>query len=58
MLEKCGFQYEGLLRAYRMVRGTLGDFNMYSVVAGLRPQSPDAASAPSAGYGDPGTSSA
>ncbi|RKP46109.1 GNAT family N-acetyltransferase [Trinickia fusca] len=33
VLQKCGFQFEGLLRAYRMVRGTPGDFNMYSRIA-------------------------
>jgi ribosomal-protein-alanine N-acetyltransferase len=26
------FQYEGLLRSYRMVRGQPGDFNMYAHV--------------------------
>ncbi|MGG1948556.1 GNAT family protein [Trinickia sp. NRRL B-1857] len=56
VLEKCGFQYEGLLRAYRMVRGTPGDFNMYSVVAGLPSQSSDAASTPIAGRSHAGTS--
>ncbi|KVO72493.1 GCN5 family acetyltransferase [Burkholderia ubonensis] len=33
VLRKCGFRYEGLLRAYRMVRGTPGDFAMYARVA-------------------------
>ncbi|MCK4120513.1 GNAT family N-acetyltransferase [Ralstonia nicotianae] len=33
VLQKCGFQHEGLLRAYRMVRGVPGNFNMYSVIA-------------------------
>ncbi|KVM62536.1 GCN5 family acetyltransferase [Burkholderia ubonensis] len=33
VLQKCGFRYEGLLRAYRMVRGTPGDFAMYARVA-------------------------
>lgn len=32
VLEKCGFKHEGLLRAYRMVRGVPGDFNMYSAI--------------------------
>lgn len=30
VLRKCGFSYEGLLRAYRMVRGTPGNFRMYA----------------------------
>ena len=30
VLQKCGFTYEGLLRGYRMVRGSPGDFKMYS----------------------------
>jgi [ribosomal protein S5]-alanine N-acetyltransferase len=30
VLEACGFAHEGLLRRYRMVRGTPGDFNLYS----------------------------
>lgn len=30
VLERCGFQPEGLLRSYRMVRGVAGDFWMYS----------------------------
>ncbi|CBJ39818.1 Acetyltransferase (plasmid) [Ralstonia solanacearum CMR15] len=33
VLQKCGFQHEGLLRAYRMVRGVPGHFNMYSLIA-------------------------
>ena len=33
VLERCGFEHEGLLRSYRMVRGTPGDFHMYSHVA-------------------------
>lgn len=33
VLERCGFEPEGLLRSYRMVRGTPGDFWMYSHVA-------------------------
>jgi [ribosomal protein S5]-alanine N-acetyltransferase len=30
VLTKCGYRYEGLLRAYRMVRGTPGNFRMYA----------------------------
>jgi ribosomal-protein-alanine N-acetyltransferase len=30
VLQKCGYKYEGLLRAYRTVRGSPGDFKMYS----------------------------
>ncbi|MDF3832046.1 GNAT family protein [Cupriavidus basilensis] len=30
VLKKCGFRYEGLLRSYRMVRGTPGDFKMFA----------------------------
>lgn len=30
VLQKCGFTYEGLLRAYRMVRGSPGNFKIYS----------------------------
>ena len=30
VLEACAFEREGLLRRYRMVRGTAGDFWMYS----------------------------
>jgi ribosomal-protein-alanine N-acetyltransferase len=30
VLKKCGFRHEGLLRAYRMVRGTPGNFNLYA----------------------------
>ncbi|MDP9584236.1 UNVERIFIED_ORG: RimJ/RimL family protein N-acetyltransferase [Burkholderia contaminans] len=33
VLQKCGYQYEGLLRAYRMVRGVPGDFAMYARIA-------------------------
>lgn len=33
VLERCGFQREGLLRAYRQVRGRPGDFLMYAHVA-------------------------
>jgi ribosomal-protein-alanine N-acetyltransferase len=32
VLERCGFQREGLLRAYRLVRGRPGDFHMYAHV--------------------------
>lgn len=30
VLERTGFVHEGLLRAYRMVRGTPGDFHMFA----------------------------
>lgn len=30
VLQKCGFEFEGVLRSYRMVRGVPGDFKMYS----------------------------
>ena len=33
VLVACGYQYEGLLRSYRMVRGTPGDFVLYSRLA-------------------------
>ncbi|MEF9386996.1 GNAT family N-acetyltransferase [Ralstonia solanacearum species complex bacterium KE056] len=33
VLQKCGYRYEGLLRSYRMVRGTPGDFNCYARLA-------------------------
>ncbi|MDN7591231.1 GNAT family N-acetyltransferase [Burkholderia seminalis] len=33
VLQKCGYRYEGLLRAYKMVRGTQGDFAMYARLA-------------------------
>lgn len=33
VLQKCGYRYEGLLRAYKMVRGTPGDFAMYARLA-------------------------
>jgi [ribosomal protein S5]-alanine N-acetyltransferase len=33
VLERCGFQREGLLRAYRKVRGRHGNFYMYANVA-------------------------
>jgi len=32
VLQRCGFEHEGLLRSYRMVRGTSGNFHMYSHV--------------------------
>jgi [ribosomal protein S5]-alanine N-acetyltransferase len=32
VLERCGFEREGLLRSYRMVRGHTGNFCMYSHV--------------------------
>lgn len=30
VLRRCGFKHEGVLRAFRMVRGRPGDFHMYS----------------------------
>ncbi|BAX60816.1 GNAT family N-acetyltransferase [Burkholderia stabilis] len=33
VLQKCGYRYEGVLRAYKMVRGTPGDFAMYARLA-------------------------
>jgi ribosomal-protein-alanine N-acetyltransferase len=30
VLRRCGFEYEGLLRSYRTVRGAPGNFHMYS----------------------------
>lgn len=33
VLEKSGFQHEGVLRAFRMVRGVPGDFNMYALIS-------------------------
>jgi RimJ/RimL family protein N-acetyltransferase len=36
LLEKCGFAREGLLRQYRMARGTPADFYMYSRLRRLR----------------------
>lgn len=33
VLQKCLFRFEGLLRAYRMVRGRPGDFKMYARLA-------------------------
>jgi ribosomal-protein-alanine N-acetyltransferase len=38
VLERCGFDREGLLRRYRLVRGAPGDFWMYSrLAAGAEP---------------------
>jgi [ribosomal protein S5]-alanine N-acetyltransferase len=33
VLQRCRYRYEGLLRSYRMVRGTPGDFALYSRLA-------------------------
>ncbi|MFT4247809.1 MAG: GNAT family protein [Pseudomonas sp.] len=33
VLRRCGFRHEGVLRAFRMVRGQPGDFNMYARLA-------------------------
>ncbi len=30
VLRKCRYRHEGLLRAYRMVRGTPGNFQLYA----------------------------
>ena len=35
VLVRCGFEREGLLRSYRMVRGTPGDFWVYSHVVSI-----------------------
>lgn len=32
VLERCGFVHEGLMRSYRLVRGTPGDFHLYAHV--------------------------
>lgn len=32
VLEKCGFHYEGMLRSYRMVRGSPGNLKLYSAL--------------------------
>ena len=34
VLERCGFEFEGLLRSYRLVRRTPSDFGMYAHLAG------------------------
>ena len=33
VLARCGFRHEGLLRGFRMVRGSPGDFNIFSRLA-------------------------
>ena len=33
VLQRCRYRYEGLLRSYRMIRGTPGDFALYSRLA-------------------------
>ena len=33
VLERCGFEFEGVLRGYRMVRGRPGDFGMHAHLA-------------------------
>jgi len=38
VLERCGFESEGLLRSYRSVRGTPRDFFMYAHVVEVPPQ--------------------
>lgn len=37
VLQRCGFEQEGLLRSYRTVRGRTGNFYMYSHVALPKP---------------------
>ena len=37
VLERCGFECEGLLRSYRMVRGRPGNFWMYSRIRAAAP---------------------
>jgi ribosomal-protein-alanine N-acetyltransferase len=37
VLEKCGFQREGLLRNFRMVRGQPRDFWVYARIGGIKP---------------------
>ena len=37
VLKRCGFEHEGLLRCYRMVRGVPANFNMYAHVLHHRP---------------------
>jgi ribosomal-protein-alanine N-acetyltransferase len=37
VLARCGFQHEGLLRGYRMVRGSPGDFNIFSRLSTDKP---------------------
>lgn len=37
VLERCGFEREGLLRSYRLVRGRPGNFIMYAHVAHPKP---------------------
>lgn len=39
VLRRCGFAYEGLLHAYRQVRGSPGNFKMYARLAAGRPES-------------------
>ena len=43
VLQRCGFQHEGSLRSYRMVRGTPGNFHMYSHIALVPPAAADEA---------------
>lgn len=40
VLQRCGFVHEGLLRSYRMVRGTPGNFNLFAHVHPM-PADPD-----------------
>lgn len=35
LMERCGFECEGLLKSFRLVRGVPGDFWMFSHVAAI-----------------------
>lgn len=41
VLQRCGFQREGLLRSFRMVRGQPGDFHLYARLSTDEPASGD-----------------
>jgi ribosomal-protein-alanine N-acetyltransferase len=40
VLARCGFEREGLLRSYRMVRGVPGDFWIYSYIVPIEASPP------------------
>ncbi len=40
VLEKCGFEYEGLVRSYLRINGVRRDHRLYALVAPLRPAPP------------------
>jgi hypothetical protein len=44
VLARCGFEREGLLRSYRMVRGVPGDFWIYWHVVPIEASPPSSAS--------------